>query len=305
MLKLSCSTYPYLQWTTDDAIRSISRCGFKGVEMLTPMHEIYHISPDLPAQRIVEIADILDLEGLVVSCISPANDILSPQTGSLEKETALLKANIDLAEIMNAPCVRPFATNQLPSGMSREEGLNIIIKVLRECVEYAEARRIKIALENHGIFPSVPKNIIDIVKGVDSPYMGVCLHVGRPGIDEIIDAVGRSIFHLHLGDCKPLSPEAERLSQEMRKLVSEGLSTEQAAAKLGFSSYSEAIEKIRPEVAPLGEGSLGLRGLVKKLLDVGYKGWWNLEVYPIQNPEPIATKSVENLTKVLEEFGVK
>ena len=92
--------------------------------------------------------------------------------------------------------------------MSTEEALNIIIHGLKDLVEYAEARDIKIALDiTHSQVTNTVNNAIKILERIDLNYFGFNIHtVGRLAIllteALIANSWSDKIFHTHFLDTK-------------------------------------------------------------------------------------------------------
>lgn len=299
MEKISISTWGYRKWNLEDAIASIAKIGYKGVEIVT--HHLgtpinYHLTPNMRRTRIEKVKKLTDSLGLKIACISPASDFLKPISGSLKGDIELVKKNIDMALELDCNLVRPLAAWNKPEGMSREEAINVIVKGLKECVKYAEDKGVKLAIENHGLFDHVPDNLIDIVTKVSSDYLGVCLHT-REDFMDILKAIPDKIFHLHLMDFKKLPDDYKTIWN----LKWTGLNKNQIASKTGFSM--EFVKKVLSQRIPavsLGEGDLDLETTLKILKEHGYNGWYNYEGHDAENPEEDAKKSYSYIVRYLK-----
>lgn len=295
-LRLSCSTYAYSQWQLPEALESIARVGYRGVELLTERlrtrdggtHE--HLRPDWPEERLSEVEAHLHRLGLQVTCVSPGTDFLKPRRGSVQGEVEEVCKNVDLAVRLGAPLVRPFATHDLPEGMGRQEAIDAMTQPLREAGDYAARRGMRIAIENHGIWPGVAQNLADLLAAIGSDAVGLTVHYPRPTAEELLRLVPHKIWHLHLSDRK-----SDGLNRaDVERLRREGLTTEQIAARLGV-----AVEALRPRPLALGEGDADLLGVVRTLRRHGYGGWYNHEGGPEENPEPTELRSIAYLRQQL------
>jgi sugar phosphate isomerase/epimerase len=114
---------------------------------------------------------------------------------------------------------------------------------------------IRIAIHNHGpedkVWPS-PLDILRLVKNMD-PRIGCCIDVGhtvRAGTDvvEAIHEVGPRLFNMHMKDLT------------------------------NFKSKESQVA--------VGEGLMPVRGIFKALIDIGYKGFVDLE-YEVHEDDPM------------------
>jgi len=305
--KISCSTWGYRtsrfkDWKLGDIVRSVSNIGYGGIEIVTRPFCL----DDMSSEEIEDVTNLLSSHSLQLVCLSPSFDFLNPQTGSLENEIAFLKKYVDLAVKMKAPTIRVTGTMRLPKGMSREEGIEIEVKALKECAKYAEDKDVKLALENHGRFDAIPKNIIEIVNKVNSDYLGICLHPRPQGHEEdtlkILDALGEKVFHTHLMDWQ-LPPLKYR---EVIKLRNKGEPIENLVAKFGKELVDKALSW-RSEVVALGEGDVDLKTHIERLKDKGYNGWYNFEGMGggAGIPEYYAKRAFDYLKDLLLKIGIE
>jgi len=299
MERISCSTWGYRKWNFEDAVVSMAKIGYKGVEIVT--HHLgtpisYHLTPNMGRTRVKKVKKLTDSLGLKIACISPASDFLKPISGSLKGDVELVKKNIDMALELDCNLVRPLAAWNKPKDMSREDAINVIVKGLKECVKYSEDRGVKLALENHGLFDRAPDNLIEIVTKVSSDYLGVCLHT-REDFMDILKAIPDKIFHLHLMDFKKL-PEKYKTIWNLKWT---GLNKNLIASKTGFPT--EFVKKVLFRGIPavsLGEGDLDLETTLKILKEHGYNGWYNYEGHDADNSEEDAKKSYLYMARYLE-----
>lgn len=294
--RLSCSTWAYSRWDLPDALESIARVGYRGVELLTqPLtrsdgtrHE--HLRPDWPDSKIAEIQEHIERLGLVVTCVSPSTDFLKPRYGSVQGEVEEVCRNVDLAVRLGATLVRPFATHDVPPTMERAEAIEKMAVPLRETGVYAEGKGVRIAIENHGVWPAVASNVVDLLTAIDHDAVGITLHIPRETADELLELAPHKIWHLHLTDRGPEQYD----NAEAAGLRREGLSFPQIATRLGIS-----LDQASPRRLALGEGEADLTSIVSTLLQNGYDGWFNHEGGPEANPEPTEERSIAYLKDLL------
>jgi sugar phosphate isomerase/epimerase len=299
-LKVSCSTYAYSYWELPAALVSIARAGFRGVELLVqPLlrpgsggrsERHHHLRPEWPDSQLEEVRDHLRRLELAPVCISNSTDFLSPRSGSVEGDVDEVRRAVDLAVRFGAPLVRPFATHALPPGIERRDAIRTVGRALHECGRYAEAQGVRLAVENHGPFPSEAPNMVAILRAADSPAVGLCLHIPRDTAEQLIDDVPDLIWHLHLTDNRP------PLWREARQLRLRGVPPAEIAARLGVP-----VAQLPAESVALGEGGADLPAIVRRIKATGYAGWWNHEGPPEPNPEPTEVRSLAYLERVLRD----
>ena len=276
---------------------------FKGVEILTEALHLpdyhgkvarhHHLRPEWPRERIDEVGEQLDRLGLQAVCISISSDFLQPSRGSVQGDVDEVCANVDLASRLRAPLVRAFATNRLPDGMDRDTAIGTIAAALRLCGRHAASRGVRIAVENHGEWPAIAQNIVDVIRATDSPSVGLTAHVPHvfpttPA--ELIREAPGKIWHLHLSDDKP------RHWSRARPLYRLGYAREQIAAELAIP-----IEEVPAEGVAVGEGGADIPGIIRALRATGYSGWFNHEGSPERYPEPTEIRSYAYLRRILAE----
>ena len=296
--RVSCSTYAYSRWELADALASIARVGYRGVEILTqPLRRPdghggqqphAHLRPDWPDGRIAAVQEQLGRLRLQPVCLSPSTDFLQPHYGSVQAEIDEVCRTVDLAVRLGAPLVRPFATDAVPEGMDRAAAIGAIGEALRACGRYAEARGARIAVENHGVFPGVAQNMADILRAAGSPAVGLCLHIPRDTAEQLVDLVPDKIWHMHLSDQRPA------IWRDVQHLRRQGLSDTEIAARLDVRPTD-----LPPEGIALGEGGADLPAIVAAIRRTGYAGWWNHEGSPEADPEPTEQRSFAYLTSLL------
>lgn len=161
------------------------------------------------------------------------------------------------------------------------DGVNTIAR-------YARERGLVTAFHPHvASYVERPEEIARLMRDTDPTLVGLCLdtgHIAYAGGDpvEVARAHARRVRHVHLKD----------LRREVRADVLTRHLDFRDAVSLGV-------------FAPLGDGSLDLRGTLSALRAVGYRGWLIVEqdvrlgVSPIAAPLRDAKRSRAYLTEVL------
>src|SRR6185369_10225005 len=87
------------------------------------------------------------------------------------------------AAVMGAPYIRIFA-GSAPAGMSRDQAKELCISAIEECCDYASGKGIFLGLENHGGIVSTAEEILEIIRAVKSPWIGINLDTGNFHTDD-------------------------------------------------------------------------------------------------------------------------
>lgn len=150
-----------------------------------------------------------DRVGLEISCYSVGADLLSGSDGDLDAEIELIKAKVDIAEILDVKLLRHDATFSFLNG---DRGFNGFVNVLdrladgcRRITEYAETKGIKTMVENHGFFAQDSDRVESLVNRVAHRNFGLQIDIGNfLCVDENPTiAVGRCApyaFNAHIKD---------------------------------------------------------------------------------------------------------
>lgn len=163
-----------------DLFKFIDMCadyGCIGTELTS-----YYFPPDVDRDYLLKIKRYAFLRGIDISGTAVGNTFTHPEGEAREREIRLVKKWIEFAAVMGAPHIRVFAGNQ--GNQSYEEAKKNCIKALEECAEYAGKYGIFLGLENHGGIVSEPEQIIQIIKEVKSPWVGINLDTGNFRTDD-------------------------------------------------------------------------------------------------------------------------
>jgi sugar phosphate isomerase/epimerase len=83
---------------------------------------------------------------------------------------------------MAAPHIRVFAGNK--GALELVEAKKLCVEALEECADYAGGKGIFLGLENHGGIVAEASDLLDIVRSVKSPWLGINLDGGNFRTDD-------------------------------------------------------------------------------------------------------------------------
>ncbi len=189
-LQLSLAAYSFRQYFKDtshpresetdparridlfDFIDFCAEHGCAGAELTA-----YYFPKDVNADYLIRLKRHAFLRGVAISGTSVGNNFALPKGEQLDKQIADVKQWIDYAAVMGAPHIRVFAG--AAKGLSDAEARKMCIGALEECGSYAGTKGIFLGLENHGGIVAEPAGLLEIVRTVQSPWLGVNLDTGN------------------------------------------------------------------------------------------------------------------------------
>lgn len=116
--------------------------------------------------------------GVEIYSISVRSDMCRPTGDQREKEYQELRKWVDVAAKLGAGHIRVFG-GVVPKGETEDHAAEWVIEVLKKSAAYAGSKGVILGLENHGGITSRAERIVQIVKAVNSPWVGVNLDTGN------------------------------------------------------------------------------------------------------------------------------
>jgi sugar phosphate isomerase/epimerase len=165
-------TDPSKRITLFDFVDYCADRGCAGVELTS-----YYFPQDCGTDYLVELKRHVFLRGLAVSGTSVGNNFARSDGPELDRELAQVKLWIDRAAVLGAPHIRVFAGQA--AGIDRAAAKRQCVRALETCAAYAAAKGIWLGLENHGGIVSDVADLLDLVRQVQNPWLGVNLDLGN------------------------------------------------------------------------------------------------------------------------------
>ncbi len=139
----------------------------------------YYFPKDVTEDYLLSIRQLTHRLGLSISGTAIGNDFCLPEGEKREQQLAECREWVDYAAVMGAPAIRIFA-GKVPAGDSEEAAIERCADGINECLKYAAAKGVFLALENHGGITSTPEQMMKIINLVDdSPWFGVNFDSGN------------------------------------------------------------------------------------------------------------------------------
>ncbi|MBI4976152.1 MAG: sugar phosphate isomerase/epimerase [Spirochaetes bacterium] len=116
--------------------------------------------------------------GVCLSGTGIRNDFVTADANVRAEGVALAKKWIEAAARLGAPVLRVFAGAALPPDETAE-GMKRLTDCLHQCAEYGSKHGVVIGVQNHGDFLQTADRCIDVVKRIDSPWLGLVVDTGN------------------------------------------------------------------------------------------------------------------------------
>ncbi len=158
--------------TYDDLVRLADELGVDGLDLT-----VYWF-PDTSDSFLLPLKRLAYKSGVEIYSISVRTNMCQPTPGLQEKELADIRKWIEVAAKLGAGHIRVFG-GTVPKGRTEDEAAGWVVSVLKRAAEYAGKSGVILGLENHGGITDWADRIVDIVKKVDSPWVGVNLDTGN------------------------------------------------------------------------------------------------------------------------------
>jgi sugar phosphate isomerase/epimerase len=138
----------------------------------------YYFPKEPTGEFLLQLRRHAFLRGVAVSGTSVGNTFTLPPGPKRDEQIALVRKWVDYASIMTAPHIRIFA-GSAPKDLSKAEARKLCIGAIEECAEYAGQKGVFLGLENHGGIVADVGDMLEIVRGVKSPWFGINLDTGN------------------------------------------------------------------------------------------------------------------------------
>jgi fructoselysine 3-epimerase len=282
-MNLSFSTNAFVHYSVCEAIEIIAALGYEGVEILADTPHLF-AGPAAAA----------DLEGIKLiltrTGVKPANlnantavgyygrsfweplfepSIANPDPQARQWRIDYTKRCIDMAQVLGCPSTS-VTSGRMAANLSPDESMALLLDALREIVEYAGHKNIRIGLGYEpGLLIENYREMNWVLKQVGSPFLGVNLDLGHSHVlgedpEAVTCLFGDHIVHVHLED-------------------------------IGGRKHYHLIP---------GMGQVDFEAIFRMLEKCGYNGFVTVELYTYPHaPEEAARHSLRFLNRILTERG--
>lgn len=93
-------------------------------------------------------------------------------------EVAKIKGWVDVAEKLGAGHIRIFG-GTVPKGATEDQAASWVVEIVKRAAEYSGSKGVTLGIENHGGITESADRIIQIVKAIGSPWVGINVDTGN------------------------------------------------------------------------------------------------------------------------------
>jgi len=205
-MKLGYSTWGMPTIPIDQALASLSNLGYDRIELTVIPGYTTELSM-LHRDERGRIKRLFKEHNLDLPAIAAHSSLLSDDPATHDTNMTRLKQAVDLASELAVGDTMPVV-NTTPG--SRDEKWDAVVDILVqrvwELVEYAQPRGVTIAMEPHvGAVINTPEKMLQLLKLVDSPYLGVNFDISHFDIigltiEETVPKLAPYTAHTHVKD---------------------------------------------------------------------------------------------------------
>jgi len=196
-LKVSLNAYSFNepltkgQMSIDDMVVFCAEKGFFAVDITAYYFPGY---PVVPADDFLyHVKRKAFSVGVEISGTGVRNDFTEPDANKRKESVLLVKRWIEAAEKIGAPVIRIFSGNQKPTGYSREQVLDWMLKDIRECIDYGKRHGVVVAIQNHDDFIKTSNDAIQILEAIKSEWFGLILDTGSYRIGDPYSEIEKTV----------------------------------------------------------------------------------------------------------------
>jgi len=218
-MRLSFSTNAFVSCSVFDAVERIGSLGYEAVELLADAPHLY--ADTVTESDLTRLRRSLEKAKLQVANINANTAVgyygrtfweplFEPSLANLDSAARRWRVDyskkcIDMARILEAPCISITSGRPVPGALPAQS-MDLLRESLRELLEYAAERSVKIGIEYEpGLLVERCEELMAILSHVNSAHLGANLDLGHSHVvgedpETVIRDLGEQIFHVHMED---------------------------------------------------------------------------------------------------------
>ena len=265
---LGCAAWGWREIEIPEYFQWMANQGIRAVEVNAHPRAPKHLLHDGDDEVVSQIATWAQSAGVDIICIAGRNNFTLSDPNDLEKEIQRAERFVDIAQQLGAKFVRLLSGDHrndyiLPDVFPR------LHYAFNKVGDYAEARGIKIAIENHGGPTATGQRVAKMMEGIKSPAVGV--------------------------NYDP----ANFLNQGTDPLMA----LRYILPWVNYSHWKD-VQWVNgsPQFCAFGKGEIVWEPIIKELLNSGYQGYWVVEYEEPTDVQEGTKESLNNLSELLQKI---
>lgn len=181
-IKLSCNLYCFNEpltkgsMTLEEVFDFCAELGFLAVD---PTGYYFPKYPQLPPDEYVyDLKRKAHLLGLDISGTGIRTDFTDADPAKRDTEVQFTQSWTECAAKMGAPVMRIFSGKALADQQARGEVAVWVAAAIRKCADHGAKFGVMMALQNHADFIQTADDNLDLLKRIDSDWLGANLDIG-------------------------------------------------------------------------------------------------------------------------------
>ena len=189
------------QITLEDFVDYCADHGCDGAELTS-----YYFPEGFSADYLLKLRRHAFLRGVEISGSAVGNNFALPEGPERDQQIAMVKKWVDHCALLGAPHIRVFAG---PAGkLDLATAKKLCIAALEESGDYAGSKGIFLGVENHHGIVTEPEDLLEIIRAVKCPWIGINLDTGNFQTDDP---------YADLAKCAPYAVNVQFKSQILRR----------------------------------------------------------------------------------------
>jgi L-ribulose-5-phosphate 3-epimerase len=158
--------------TYQDLVRLAARLDVDGLDLT-----VYWF-PNTSDDFLLPLRRLAYKTAVEIYSISIRTDMCQSTRELQEKEVVEIRRWVDVAEKLGASHIRVFG-GEVPPGSTEDQAASWVVEILKRAAEYSGGKGIILGLENHGGITEKARRVLQIIKQVNSPWVGMNLDTGN------------------------------------------------------------------------------------------------------------------------------
>ncbi len=192
-IKISLNAYSFNKelragsWTLLDLI---DFCKEQGFDALDPTGYYFPGYPEVPTDSYInEFKRKAFLAGIEISGTGIRNDFANADPSKRKADLMLIESWCGVASKLGAPLLRVFPGKKIKDNRDKNTVILQVIEELKQACEIGEKYGVMIAMQNHNDFLISSEEIIQVLEGVNSKWLGLYLDIGSLPFRDVYEEI--------------------------------------------------------------------------------------------------------------------